>query len=79
MVVLPLSKHDAEEGTRQLEGRVYDAAEKVGENRALWKDPEGVYRTPVMADTFIASLDELINRQGELVAALKEQLRQALQ
>lgn len=69
---MPLTKHDAEEQTRQIEGRVYDAKEKVSETYA------GALTSPEAAELHMAAQKELINRQDDLIAALREQVRQAV-
>ena len=71
---MALSKHDAEEQTRQLDGRVIEAADKVGEWRILYvADP-----TKFNGEGLITSQNALINRQAELIARLREQVRQAI-
>lgn len=71
---MPLSRHDAEEQTRQLDGAVIDAAEKVGNSRVLYvADP-----TKFNGESVITSQNALINRQAELIARLREQVRQAI-
>lgn len=71
---MALTKHDAEEATRQIEGTVYDAAEKVGEARAVYE----LSVTKEAAEKVIAAQSALINRQLELIAELQNLLVRAV-
>jgi hypothetical protein len=71
---MALSKHDAEEETRQLDGRVLDAAMAAGNSRSLYVAEQ----TRFNSESLIASQDKLINRQAELIAKLRELMRQAV-
>jgi hypothetical protein len=69
---MPLTAHDAEERSRQIIGRVMDAQEKVSDTQDHALDG------PEQARAHLVALRELVNRQDDLIAELREQVRQAV-
>lgn len=87
-VMVQLTKKDAEERSRPLHGAVLDAAEEASIRGQVYRESlasdqdstvqDRYARIGAAAESYIAALNRLVNRQSEVIADQNEVIRQGV-